>query len=65
MRLCTNAQILAAASYIQSGAIKVTSSEDDIKKTDELVPLPVRDALPDPRGDPERREGDGEVGGSR
>ena len=29
---CTNAQILAAASYIQSGAIKVTSSEDDIKR---------------------------------
>ena len=29
---CTNAQILAAASYIQSGAIKVTTSEDDIKK---------------------------------
>src|SRR5215471_11020668 len=29
---CTNAQILAAASYIQSGAIKATSSEDEIKK---------------------------------
>ena len=29
---CTNAQILAAASYIETGAIKVTSSEDEIKK---------------------------------
>jgi nicotinate dehydrogenase subunit A len=29
---CTNAQILAAASYIESGAIKVTTSEDELKK---------------------------------
>jgi nicotinate dehydrogenase subunit A len=28
---CTNAQILASASYIQSGVIKTTSSEDEIK----------------------------------
>ena len=56
---CTNGMIMGASSFMNMGAIKATTSPDQIKTLDEPVPVPLRNALPDRRGDQERRQDDG------